>query len=160
MKILWATTAHAVGFVGIVSVAALCATACTRAPAPAKGEGTTTEATSPAVSTPGAELGAAAQLDSGNTAYRRKDYTAALMHYRAAAAREPSLAAAWMGVAMALNALGDKAAADSAMRKVEQLAPGTMTAHPPAGSTDGGSARGALPPGHPTLPGSPGTPKR
>ncbi len=142
-------------------VVAFCVTGCTRAPAPAHGEGTTTEASSPAVSgAPRVELGASVQLDSGNAAYRAKDYAAALTHYRNATAREPSLAAAYMGIAMAQNALGNKAAADSAMRKLEELAPGTMSAHPPAGAAIGNPTGGALPPGHPSLPASPGTTTR
>jgi tetratricopeptide (TPR) repeat protein len=96
--------------------------------------------------TPKVELGAASQLDSGNAAYRRKDYGTALGHYTSAARRQPDLAAAWFGIYMANRELGDSAAADSAMRRVQALAPGTMAGHPEAGGT-------ALPPGHPSTSG-------
>ncbi len=91
------------------------------------------------------ELGAAAQLDSGNAAYRTRDYKGALEHYRQATVRAPRMAAAWFGVYMARNALGDKVGADSAMRMVQSIAPGTMGAHPevPPG--------GGLPAGHPAV---------
>jgi hypothetical protein len=56
----------------------------------------------------------AAQLDSGNTAYRAKDYQKALGHYRQAANMAPEFTAAWFGMYMAETALGDTAAADSA----------------------------------------------
>ncbi len=111
---------------------------------------------------PQVELGAAARLDSGNAAYRAKDFKGALAHYRASADRAPSLAAAWFGLYMAQSALGDKAGADSSMRKVQELAPGTMGAHPsaaePGASGEAGGTGAAtgpgrpLPPGHPALP--------
>ncbi len=144
--------------VGAVVALVPWASACTRPQAPATEAETTAVAPSAASApAPAVELGASAQLDSGNVAYRAKDYPAALVHYRSAAARQPSLAAAWMGISMAQTALGNKAAADSAMRRVEELAPGTMSAHP-AGAPGGPSApgaSGALPPGHPALPGAP-----
>jgi hypothetical protein len=55
-----------------------------------------------------------AQLDSGNAAYRAKDYEAARQHYRAAVGMAPDFTAAWFGVYMAETALGNQAAADSA----------------------------------------------
>ncbi len=130
--------------------------ACNRPQAPAS-QTETAGTVSPAAAGPGeaVELGASVQLDSGNAAYRAKDYPAALTHYRSAAARQPGLAAAWMGIAMAQNALGNKTAADSAMRKVEELAPGTMSAHPATAGGAAGPAGGALPPGHPALPAAP-----
>lgn len=143
--------------------------ACSKpAPAPVA----TTEA--PAASAdaaPTVELGTSAQIDSGNTAYKAKDYKGALGHYRVATQRQPSLAAAWFGVYMAESALGNAAAADSAMKRVQAIAPGTMGAHPATASTSpgtlppghpaagapnaAGNGAGALPPGHPTLPGAP-----
>jgi len=94
---------------------------------------------------PRMELGAAAELDSGNVAYRAKDYPTALAHYRRATERAPRLAAAWFGVYMARNALGDRAGADSAMRVVQSIAPGTMGGHP------AGTSGGSLPAGHPAV---------
>jgi len=84
-------------------------------------------------------------LDSGNAAYRAKDYRGALAHYREAARMEPDQPATWFGVGMAANALGDKAVADSATAQVERLSPamqpGAHPAVPPA--ADGTTAPGA-----------------
>lgn len=75
-----------------------------------------------------------AQLDSGNAAYRLRDYPAALRHYREAARLGPDQAPAWYGVQMAAGALGDRAAADSAGARLRALAPATPPAvhHPGA----------------------------
>ncbi len=54
------------------------------------------------------------QLDSGNAAYRAKDYETARRHYGAATRMAPNFTAAWFGVYMAATALGDTASADSA----------------------------------------------
>ncbi len=135
---------------GFLVTAVVALASCGQRPA-AAGALADSTAAQPDVS-PSMELGAKAQLDSGNTAYRARDYSRALTHYRTAAARQPSLAAAWMGISMAQTALGNAAAADSAMKKVEQLAPGTTSAHPPAGgsaTTVTGSAGVDLPAGHP-----------
>lgn len=80
-----------------------------------------------------------AQIDSGNAAYRAKDYEAALRHYREAARRDPDEPTTWFGVAMAAGALGDEALADSARQRVQQLAPHLS----PASHTDATAA------GHP-----------
>jgi len=84
-------------------------------------------------------------LDSGNAAYRAKDFRGALAHYREAARMEPDQPATWFGVGMAANALGDKAMADSAKAQVERLSPamqeGAHPAVPPA--PDGTTAEGA-----------------
>ena len=90
--------------------------------------------------------GGRAQLDSGNAAYRAKDYTGALAHYRAAVESQPRSPAAWFGVYMAQTALGNKAAADSAMNQARTLDPGMGGGHPTGGE---GMEGGALPPGHP-----------
>ncbi len=86
-------------------------------------------------------------LDSGNAAYRAKDFRAALAHYREAARMEPDQPATWFGVGMAANALGDKAMADSATAQVERLSPamqpGAHPAVPPA--ADGTTAEGVAP---------------
>lgn len=69
-------------------------------------------------------------LDSGNAAYRRKDYMAAREHYRAAAASDEDQPAAWFGLAMVHGAMGDSAAAAQAMEKARSLAPGATLIHP------------------------------
>lgn len=74
--------------------------------------------------------GVTSALDSGNAAYRSRDYVGALRHYRAAAELGPDVAATWFGVYMAQLALGDTAAADSAMRRARALAPGLAESHP------------------------------
>ncbi len=78
---------------------------------------------------------AQAQLDSGNTAYRAKDYQTALKHYQQAVKDAPHTPASWFGVYMAESALGDTVAADSAMRKARALAPGATLVHPASGDT-------------------------
>lgn len=72
----------------------------------------------------------AAQLDSGSAAFRADDYAGALAHYTKATELAPDLAAAWFGVAMAQEALGDAQAAQEALAKTQALEPGTDLAHP------------------------------
>lgn len=142
--------------VAAVSAAVLVGGGCERRQ-PQAAEGDATSAAAPAAEAPRVELGAAGQLDSGNAAYRTKDYQGALGHYRRAAERDPKLAAAWFGMYMAQTSLGDKAGADSSMKKVQELAPGMIDAHrggPGGGAAPEGAApAGSLPPGHPALPG-------
>lgn len=78
-------------------------------------------------------------IDSGNIAYRAKDYRAALRHYQEAARRGPDEAAPWFGVSMAATALGDRATADSAQARVRALSPG-MQVDPHPGGTDGAAS--------------------
>ena len=77
-----------------------------------------------------------AQLDSGNAAYRGRDFRAALRHFREAARLGPGQPVAWYGVQMAADALGDRAAADSAATRLRALAPSAPPAvhHPGAPS--------------------------
>lgn len=56
-------------------------------------------------------------LDSGNAAYRAGNYRAALEQFESLASEHPDIRAAWFGVFMAHRALGNSAAADSAMRR-------------------------------------------
>jgi Flp pilus assembly protein TadD len=87
-------------------------------------------------------------IDNGNAAYRAKDYEAALAHYRLAAERAPEEPTTWFGVAMAAEALGEQAVADSARVRIEQLAPElNVVGHTEA--TAGGHPGGAMPAGHP-----------
>jgi tetratricopeptide (TPR) repeat protein len=64
-----------------------------------------------------------AHIDDGNAAYRARDYEAALVHYQAAAEKDPSQPTAWFGVAMAASALGDEERAEQARQRVQQLDP-------------------------------------
>lgn len=66
-------------------------------------------------------LGVVAAVDSGNAAYRAGDYQEARRHFRAAARAAPEVGTAWFGVYMAERALGNEAAADSALRRVGDL---------------------------------------
>ncbi len=72
----------------------------------------------------------AAQLDSGNVAFRAKEYEAARTHYREAARLAPHVTAAWYGVYMVEKTLGNEAAADTAMAWVRRLSPGQEVIHP------------------------------
>lgn len=70
-----------------------------------------------------------AHLDSGSVAFRANDYEAARRHYREAARLAPKQASTWFGVYMAEKALGNAAAADSALARVRELAPGATLLH-------------------------------
>lgn len=71
-----------------------------------------------------------AVLDSGNAAYRRGDYQAALDFYDEAVQMDDDVAAGWFGVYMAHSALGNPEAADSAVTRARDLAPGASLIHP------------------------------
>ena len=72
----------------------------------------------------------AAQIDSGNTAYRGEDAERALSHYRRAVELAPDNSSAWFGVFMAANSLGYRATADSALAMVRALTPGASLLDP------------------------------
>lgn len=71
-----------------------------------------------------------AALDSGNAAYRARDFEQALSYYREAIEIDDEVAAAWFGTYMAHLALGDQAGADSAMVRAQSLEPGASLIHP------------------------------
>lgn len=77
-----------------------------------------------------------AGIDSGNAAYRAGDYPEARRHFRAAAAADPAVATAWFGVYMAEEALGNTAAADSALERVGELAETARMHHGVPGRAD------------------------
>jgi hypothetical protein len=89
--------------------------------------------------------GLAAAVDSGNAAYSAQDYNAALAQFQEATRIAPEVTAGWFGVYMSQHALGDTAAANAAMLRVQQLAPGATLLHPD-------TQPGTLPAGHPTTP--------
>jgi tetratricopeptide (TPR) repeat protein len=74
-------------------------------------------------------------LDSGNAAYRRGDYDVALEFYNNAVDIDDDVAAGWFGVYMAELALGHPEAADSAMMRAQDLAPGASLIHPERDTT-------------------------
>jgi hypothetical protein len=65
-----------------------------------------------------------AQLDSGNAAFREKDWERALRHYREVTRLDAETTAGWFGVYMVEQARGNAAAADSALEKAQSLQPG------------------------------------
>lgn len=81
------------------------------------------------------------QVDSGNQAIRTEDAEQALGHYLRAVEEAPDNSTAWFGVYMAHNLLGNAAAADSAMARVRDLAPGATLVQPvPDSSGSNGGA--------------------
>lgn len=92
-----------------------------------------------------------ALLDSGNTAFRLQRFDQALAYYEKASAAQPDHAAPWFGAYMVGQATKNAALSDSALRMVQQRAPG-MQAHP------GGAAPGATIPGGAPSPASPYSP--
>lgn len=87
--------------------------------------------------------GLAELIDSANAAYSAGDYDEANRLYREAAAMAPNVTASWFGIYMAEHARGNIAAADSAMARAQDLAPGASLIH--VGPDD------TLPPGHPSM---------
>lgn len=73
---------------------------------------------------------AVARLDSGNAAMREDDFEAAVAHYQRVVELEPDQASGWFGLFMANNALGNGAAADSALQRAQALVPGASLMHP------------------------------
>ena len=73
--------------------------------------------------------GVSALVDSANAAYTSQDFVQASALYRRAAERGPRLPAVWFGIYMAEHARGNKAAADSAILRAQQLAPGASLIH-------------------------------
>ena len=68
-------------------------------------------------------------LDSGNAAYRAHDFELARERYRAAVAFDSSSTAAWFGVFIAERALGNAEAAEEALKRARDLAPGASLIH-------------------------------
>jgi tetratricopeptide (TPR) repeat protein len=84
-----------------------------------------------------------AALDSGNLAYRERDYPRALEHFNAAVRMDGQLAAGWFGIYMAELALGNAEAAEAAMEQARIHAPGATLMHPDPDFP--------VPPDHPAL---------
>lgn len=93
---------------------------------------------------------AQALLDSGNTAFRVKDFDGALAYYHKASLTDPAHAAPWFGTYMVGKAIDDTALADSALREVRVRAP-EMQPHPGTPSLPGA-------PQPPVVPGAPYSP--
>lgn len=80
--------------------------------------------------------GVAVQVDSGNAAFRAGEYARARRHYTAATRADPHVPAAWFGLYMAESALGNRAAAESALARAGDIAPAARIHHalPPVDS--------------------------
>ena len=74
---------------------------------------------------------ARAQLDTGNSFFRKKDYASALQRYRAASALAPQHAAPLFGIYMVARATHDSVMADSALAGI-RLRNGPMPQAPHA----------------------------
>lgn len=78
----------------------------------------------------------AALVDSGNAAYRTGHYDEAARHFRRGTVEFPHQGAPWFGLYMAEHALGNMAAADSALGRAQALTPSL----PAAADTLGGDS--------------------
>jgi hypothetical protein len=110
-------------------------------------------AAGPSVGPPTLPPAAAAHLDSGNVAYRGKQFDAALAHYRAAATAAPDHAAPWYGVYMVGEATNNRVLVDSANAMVASRS-GAAINDSVMGSAHGGGGAAApsgLPSGHPSV---------
>jgi len=95
---------------------------------------------------------AAARLDSGNVAFRVKQYDVALGYYRGAAESVPNHAAPWYGILMVAQATKNTALADSAMKAVAMRnGGGELLDTASVKNHKGGVAAGVLPLDHPTV---------
>jgi tetratricopeptide (TPR) repeat protein len=72
-------------------------------------------------------------LDSGNAAYRDRDYEQALEHYQTVVDMDERVAAGWFGIYMAHLALGNAEAAEAAMEQARIHAPDATLMHPDPG---------------------------
>lgn len=82
-----------------------------------------------------------AQIDSGNAQYRRGEYEAAVTSFRGATESSPDDPTGWFGLYMAHQAMGNAAAADSALDAARELAPGASLIRMPAEVPDSGGGR-------------------
>lgn len=95
--------------------------------------------------------GLAEQVDSANLEYSTQDYAASAARYRALTEEYPDIGTLWFGLYMAENAQGNTEAAEAALEKAEELAPGLGRMHEAAesGAMDGGHPPMQMPEGHP-----------
>ena len=92
------------------------------------------------------------QVDSANLEFMNGDIAAAAERYRTLTEEYPDIGTVWFGLYMAENALGNEEAAEAALVKVEELAPGLAPAHEAAESgAMGGGHPPMMPQGHPPM---------
>lgn len=80
--------------------------------------------------------GVTVHLDSGNVAYRAGEYEEARRHFLAAVSADSTASAGWFGVYMAERALGNDAAADSALQRAGGLGEASGMHPSPGADTD------------------------
>lgn len=99
-----------------------------------------TDSLEPATAGRSLSVEAAAQLDSGNVAYRLEAHESALRHYHRVTQMAPDDASGWFGLFMAHTALGQDSAAAAALGQARGIAPGASLIHGQAADTlsDGG----------------------
>lgn len=101
---------------------------------------------------PGLNAVAAARLDSGNVAFRVKQYDVALGFYRGAADAVPNHAAPWYGIYMVAQATKNTALADSALKAVAiRNGGGELLDTASVKNHKSGEAAGVLPLDHPAV---------
>jgi len=137
----------------LLAVAALSASACGGPEVPKTPLGaTSTGSFVPGATSelpPGLNASAAARLDSGNIAFRLKQYDQALHYYEAAAKDVPQHAAPWYGISMVGQATGNKALVDSATRAVAARSGGGDLLNTDMAKTHGVTDTAPLPKKHP-----------
>jgi hypothetical protein len=92
----------------------------------------------PAGPPPGMTVKSAALLDSGNVAFRTKQYPLAQQYYEKAAAEVPDQAAPWYGVYMVAQAIKNQTLADSALKMVRTRSGGSDLMGSPMGKAHEG----------------------
>jgi len=90
------------------------------APAAQPASGAVSGAAAAAAPVPTMTGAAKAALDSGNAAYRRKDYVAALVAFEKSQKLAPADAAPWFGIYMVAQARKDNKAADAALAEIQK----------------------------------------
>jgi hypothetical protein len=163
----WTIGAWGRGVVALLGIGAVGASCMAKDVEPPKQPLNAASATAGSSGPPELTPAASAQLDSGNVAYRAKQYEVALRHYRAAATAAPQHAAPWYGVYMVGEATSNRALIDSANAMVATRSGAAISESAMAkahGEPGSGAAPGALPSDHPPLspdmpPGHPVIPK-
>ncbi len=90
-------------------------------------------------------------VDAANAAYRAGDYQVAAAQYRQLTQDHPEIGTVWFGLYMAENKLGNKAAADSALARSNELSPGLATTHEAATDTTPIHQGMGMPQSHPPI---------